>query len=123
MLLTRFWKCAMHPAVSTLSAPPPTKPNLAIKRLHAGVTEILDSRAWQEALKFKARFHHYSFNNALLIYLQRPDATLVAGYKRWQEVGGQIRKGETSIAILAPIVRRAEDEAEGERVQQVVGFR
>lgn len=113
----------MHPAASTLPVPPLTKPNPALERLHAGVTELLDSRVWQEALKFKARFHHYSFNNALLIYLQRPDATLVAGYRHWQRLGRQVRKGEQSLAILAPIVRRAEDEAEGERVQQVVGFR
>ena len=113
----------MHPAASTLPAPPPTKPNPAVERLHTGVTELLDSQRWQEALKFKASFHHYSFNNALLIYLQRPDATLVAGYKRWQELGRQVRKGETSIAILAPIVRRTEGEVEGKRVQQVVGFR
>lgn len=91
--------------------------------MHAGVIEPLDSRVWQETLKFKARFHHYSFNNALLIYMQHPNATLVAGYKHWQELGRQVRKGETSIAILAPIVRRTEAEAEGERVQQVVGFR
>jgi hypothetical protein len=113
----------MHPAVSTLYAPPSTKPNPAVERLHAGVTELLDSQRWQDALKFKARFHHYSFNNALLIYLQRPDATLVAGYKRWQELGRQVRKGETSIAILAPIVRRAEGAAGSERVREVVGFR
>lgn len=119
----------MHSAVPTPSVQPkskPTqrdKPNPAVERLHAGVTELLDSQRWQDALKFKARFHHYSFNNALLIYLQRPDATLVASYKRWRELGRQVRKGETSIAILAPIVRRAEGEAEGEWVQQVVGFR
>ena len=99
------------------------KPNPALERLHAGVAELIDSGAWREALKFKAKFHSYSFNNALLIYLQRPDATLVAGYRRWQELGRQVRKVETSLAILAPIVRRVEGEAEGERVQQVIGFR
>ena len=113
----------MPPAVSTLSVTPVPKPNSAIERLHTGVTELLDSQVWQEALRFKTRFHDYSFNNALLIYLQRPDASLVAGYKRWQELGRQVRKGETSIAILAPIVRRTEGEAEGEQVREVVGFR
>ena len=121
----------MHQVVSTLALTPVSKPdtaqrdktNPALERLHTGVTELLDSRNWKEALRFKARFHHYSFNNALLIYLQRPDATLVAGYKRWQELGRQVRKGEASLTILAPIVRRSEAETEGERVQQVVGFR
>lgn len=112
----------MHHATATSSASPLPKPNPALERLHIGVTELLDSQVWQDALKFKSRFHHYSFNNALLIYLQRPDATLVAGYRRWQELGRQVRKGETSVAILAPILRRFE-ETEGERVQQVVGFR
>ncbi len=111
----------MHQAALTSSASPIAKPNPALERLHTGVRELLDSQAWQEVLKFKARFYHYSFNNVLLIYLQRPDASLVAGYKRWQELGRQVRKGEASIAILAPIVQRAK--AEGEREAQVVGFR
>lgn len=54
--------------------------------------------------------------------MQRPDATLVAGYRHWQKLGRQVRRGEQSLEILAPIVRRAEAEAEGERAQQVVGF-
>lgn len=118
----------MHPTASLPSAsskPNRTqrdKPNPALERLHAGVTELLDSEAWQAALKFKTKFHSYSFNNALLIYLQRPDATLVAGYRRWQELGRQVRKGETSLAVLAPIMRRGEEVA-GEKETQVVGFR
>jgi len=123
MLLTPLRRCIMHHATATSSAAPTAKPNPALERLNSEVRELLDSQVWQEALKFKARFHPYSFNNALLIYLQRPDATLVAGYRRWQELGRQVRKGEQSLAILAPIVRRFEDETEGERVQQVVGFR
>ena len=99
------------------------KPNPALERLHAGVTELLDSQVWQDALKFKTRFHTYSFNNALLIYLQRPDATLVAGYRRWQELGRQVRKGETSLAILALIVCKVADEGSEEAERRVVGFR
>ena len=115
----------MHPltAASTPQLPTLTKPNPVLERLHAGVIELLDSKAWQEALRFKTKFYSYSFNNALLIYLQRPDASLVAGYRRWQELGRQVRKGETSIAILAPIVRRVEGQKEGEDEKQVVGFR
>lgn len=111
----------MHQVTAAPTAQPSTsaKPNPALERLHTGVRELLDSRAWQEALRFKTKFYSYSFNNALLIYLQRPDASLVAGYKRWQGLGRQVRKGEQSIAILAPIVRRDEDEDE----KQVVGFR
>ena len=111
----------MHqvPAAPTAQSLTSAKPNPALERLHAGVTELLSSQVWQDALRFKTKFHSYSFNNALLIYLQRPDASLVAGYKRWQELGRQVRKGETGIAILAPIVRRIEDKDE----KQVVGFR
>jgi antirestriction protein ArdC len=64
-------------------------------------------------LEVAARFHRYSPNNVLLISLQRPDATRVAGYQTWREVGRNVRKGETGIAILAPIaVRRREPESE-----------
>ena len=115
------------PTSSVLSNKPncaqQNKPSPALERLHAGVAELLDSEAWQAALKFKTKFHSYSFNNALLIYLQRPDATLVAGYRRWQQLGRQVRKGETSLAILAPIVRRVEGKAGSEKETQVVGFR
>ena len=99
------------------------KPNPALERLNAGVTELLDSQTWRDALKFKAKFHSYSFNNALLIYLQRPDATLVAGYRRWQELGRQVRKGETSLAILAPIVCKVTEKDNCEEERRVVGFR
>lgn len=62
------------------------------------------------------RFHSYSANNVLLIRLQCPDATRVAGFRRWLELGRHVRKGEKGIAILAPIVRRAKvvDEDTGE---------
>ena len=99
------------------------KPNPALERLHAGVTELLNSQTWRDALKFKAKFHSYSFNNALLIYLQCPDATLMAGYRRWQQLGRQVRKGELSIAILAPIVCKVAEEESDEEERRVVGFR
>ena len=119
----------MHQTTPTSSALPKSnrvqwdKLNPALERLHAGVAELLDSQVWQDALKFKTRFHTYSFNNALLIYLQRPDATLVAGYRRWQELGRQVKKGETSLAILAPIVCKVADEGSDEKERRVVGFR
>ena len=119
----------MHQTTHTSSALPKSngtqrdKPNPALERLHAGVTELLDSEVWQAALKFKTKFHSYSFNNVLLIYLQRPDATLVAGYRRWQELGRQVRKGETSLAILAPIICKVADEGSDEKERRVVGFR
>jgi N-terminal domain of anti-restriction factor ArdC len=56
-------------------------------------------------LAFTARFHKYSAQNQMLIYLQRPDATFIAGYRRWQELGYQVRKRERGIRIFAPSPR------------------
>ena len=59
-----------------------------------------------------SKFHRYSFNNTLLIAMQRPDATLVTGYRNWQTMGRQVKKGEKGITILAPapIKRKREQE-------------
>jgi len=70
------------------------------------------SEAFQEYLKVSAKFHKYSFGNIMLIAVQRPDATKVAGYRKWQELGRQVLKGEKGIAILAPVPRYAEIETE-----------
>lgn len=61
-------------------------------------------------LEFSARFHRYSLYNQMLIYLQCPDATFVAGYRKWQEMGYQVGKGEKGIRILAPRPYRVTDE-------------
>lgn len=58
----------------------------------------------------------------MLILAQRPDATRVAGYRKWQELGRQVQKGEKAITILAPIVKKVEDDA-GAEERKVVGFR
>lgn len=72
-----------------------------------------------------ARFHRYSFGNALLIYFQRPDATRVAGFQTWRKLGRIVKRGERGIAILAPCVYRRKDDEEpaGEDERQVRGFR
>ena len=101
---------------------PQDKSNKALELLYEGVTGLLDSEGWKAALKFRSKFHSYSFRNAYLIYLQCPTATLVAGYRRWQELGRQVRKGETSLAILAPILKKVEGEG-GDEERRVVGFR
>ena len=49
-----------------------------------------------------AKFHNYSFNNTMLIAMQRPDAPLVTSYKNWQSMGRQVMKGEKGITIIAP---------------------
>lgn len=75
-------------------------------RLTAKVEEILTTGDWEGWLKVAAKFHAYSFNNVMLILIQRPDATAVAGYRRWQEMGRQVKKGERAIKIFAPTSRK-----------------
>ncbi len=104
--------------------------NKAAELLAENVARLMDSETFKEALKFKSRFYRYSFNNCLLIYLQCPTATYVAGYKTWQQLGRQVRKGEKGISILAPIVKKLETGAQGEGVgkgdgvqKRLVGFK
>lgn len=95
-----------------------------IERMSAGVAEAIASgEHWREVLRRQARFHQYSFGNQLLIAMQCPHATQVAGYRAWQRRGRQVRKGEKGIAILAPIRVRKEDEETGEERWILVGFR
>src|SRR5690348_9342487 len=74
--------------------------------LTRAVGELVSGEDWAAMLSLAGRFHRYSANNALLINLQCPDATRVAGYQAWQRLGRQVRKGEKGIAILAPVVYR-----------------
>lgn len=80
------------------------------------------SEAWTGYLKVASRSYRYSPNNCVLIWTQRPEASQVAGYRRWQELGRHVRKGEKGIAILAPCKYKSEnDQGEDERV--IKGFR
>jgi len=79
-------------------------------RLSAQVLSLSSSTAWTDWLQTAARFHSYSFRNTIAIWSQRPEATQVAGYRVWQSMGRQVRKGERGIEILAPVTRRVEDD-------------
>ncbi len=72
-----------------------------IRDVEAGMSETL-----QQYLKAMGRFHRYSVGNAILIQLQRSDATHVAGFRAWERLGRHVKKGEHGIAIMAPIVYR-----------------
>jgi len=79
-----------------------------------------------EYLAFVSRFHKYSHTNQMLIFCQKPEATLVAGYRTWQEMGHQVRAGEEGIKIMAPIFRKHLEENElGQPIslQKLVGFK
>ena len=72
-------------------------------RLEAGVKELMNSDRFKEYLKCLSRFHNYSLGNSILIALQKPDSTMVAGYTTWKnQFGRQVKKGEKAIRILAP---------------------
>ena len=73
-----------------------------LEKLADGVAELVTTESWQAFLDVQAKFHDYSPNNCMLIAMQMPTATRVAGYKTWQKLGRQVRKGEKAIHILAP---------------------
>ncbi len=86
------------------------------QRLTAQVEALVSGDDWRAMLDIAARLHRYSARNVILILSQRPaGVTRVAGYRRWQSLGRQVRKGEQGIAILAPCVyrKRAVDDAAG----------
>ncbi len=86
-----------------------------LRRLERGISELASSARWQEYLATAAKFHNYrTGSNIMLITLQRPDATRVAGFKTWQSLGRQVRKGEKGIAILAPCSVKVKDEERAE---------
>jgi len=90
--------------------------------LVAKTNALVTSEGWMEYLAFAARFRQYSFRNTLLILMQMPTATRVASYRKWQEVGRQVEKGERGLQIFAPMTRRRED-ADGKERTYLSGFR
>lgn len=80
------------------------------EQLTTGVRALADGAQWQAWLRNAAKFHRYSFRNTLLIALQRPTATTVAGYEAWKTHGRQVTKGEKGIQILAPVLVRTDSE-------------
>ena len=73
------------------------------ERLERGILEIFTSERYREYLQVMSRFHNYSLNNTVLIAMQKPEATLVAGFQAWKtKFGRTVKKGEKGIRILAP---------------------
>jgi antirestriction protein ArdC len=89
-------------------------------KLEAGIQALFESEAFKNYLKTLSKFHDYSLNNTILIAMQKPDATLVAGYTAWQKnFGRQVQKGETGIRILAPTPYKKQMEVD--RLDPVTG--
>ena len=88
----------------------------SLDTLAQAVDEVRASEAFRQYLAVQARFHHYSWHNTMLIAMQRPDATQVAGYRTWQKLGRQVCKGESGITIFAPCPwKRENDDGETEQ--------
>ena len=80
-------------------------------KLEEGLKELFESEKYKTYLSTMSKFHNYSFNNILLIAMQRPEATLVAGYKAWQKnFERHVNKGEKAIRILAPAPYKIKEE-------------
>lgn len=82
--------------------------------LERGIVAILDGDAFAHYLAALARFHMYSPKNVALIHAQNRDATRVAGYRAWQTLGRQVRKGERGIRIVVPYRARIAPEENDE---------
>ena len=71
--------------------------------IEQGIKELFESEKYMRYLSVMSRFHRYSVNNTMLIYMQKPDATLVAGYNKWKnQFERHVKKGEHGITIIAP---------------------
>ena len=82
-------------------------------RLEQGITELFDSERYKEYLRVMSKFHNYSFNNTLLITMQKPDASLIAGFTAWKnQFQRNVKKGEKGIKIIAPSPFKIKQETE-----------
>jgi antirestriction protein ArdC len=99
----------------------------AQKALQSGVANLVKSEGWQDYLKAQSRFHNYSFQNVLWLLCQgiarNVSVTRFAGYNTWQSLGRQVRKGEVSFKVLAPIGYKKKDESTGEESFRLRGFK
>jgi hypothetical protein len=95
-----------------------------LDQLADGIDALTSSAEWQRYLDVQSRFHHYSFSNTMLILLQYPDASRVASFRKWQELGRQVRKGETAVRVWAPHTYKVETEGEDSEaaVHRKLGF-
>lgn len=73
------------------------------EQLEQGIKDLFESEQYRKWLITMSRFHQYSLNNTILICMQKPDASLVAGFHAWKKMGRHVKKGEKGIWILAPI--------------------
>jgi hypothetical protein len=99
---------------TSTSAGAPEKLRALHRQLETAFAELVAGDEWARMLTAAAHFHHYSPANVLLILRQRPEASRVAGYRTWQSLGRQVRRGEHGLAVLAPCTysSRADEDAD-----------
>jgi uncharacterized membrane protein (UPF0127 family)/antirestriction protein ArdC len=89
-----------------------------LKRLKEGVNDIQESANFKQFLLTMSKFHDYSIGNLILITIQKPEATRVAGFRTWKDLGRWVKKGEKGIAILAPCFPPKEKKPETEEGEE-----
>lgn len=91
--------------------------------IEKGIKDLFASGEYAQYLKTMSRFHNYSLNNIILIYMQKPNATMVAGFGKWKDqFGRHVNKGEKGIKIIAPVLynKKVEREKRDPQTQMVV---
>jgi len=113
-----FWPALYHERLLEACGSNDPKVKELYGRLIEGIRRTLETGDWAEFLRFTSKFHKYSFYNSILIRIQKPDATRVAGMKMWNEMGRRVKKGEKGIAIYAPrIVKTKEKHAASDSLE------
>jgi antirestriction protein ArdC len=97
-----------------------TKRTEARDAIERAARALLTSDGWRRWAETRATFHDYSANNCMLIAMQCPEATQVAGFKAWQQLGRQVCKGEHAIRIMAPMVVKRRDDEHGEETDETI---
>ena len=95
---------------STTASPDVNRTWELVEEVKAGVAKVQNSEDWKRWLDACSKFWKYSFHNQMLIAIQRPSATLVAGFQTWKEMGRYVKKGEHGIRILAPVLVKVKNE-------------
>lgn len=94
-----------------------------VETLERGLCDYIQSDKYKDILRIMSKFHSYSFNNTMLILLQCPQASYIAGYKSWQtNFHRQVKKGSKAIHIIAPVKYKAKNEETGEEEERT-GFK
>jgi uncharacterized protein YjbI with pentapeptide repeats len=121
-------------APSAYASAPPTQPNEPrggrmrdysglLEGLSAGIADLTTSEKWTQYLDVQSKFYRYSPNNVMLILLQNPYATRVAGYNAWKALDHQVMAKESALRILAPMKYKRDDAPEGENAREIRGFK